>query len=174
MLCRELSFTVTTTRIYLNTLCEIIQNFLLLQQTVCCIYWALKVVEYLGLWNKCILRLRAKKNLKLNTARLFSRLSIINSCIWITAFRRAETAPPKNYVRMDIKVTIILRTKFPQTRFFKICFNVIQPSSRQRHYITPKRRNNRITLKYAEHPIRLSYHKSKILNEHVKISMNNF
>jgi hypothetical protein len=114
------------------------------------------------------------KKLKLNTARIFTLLSIVDSCILTTAVLRAETALPKSYVRVDIKVIIILRTKFPPNRLFNICFNVIQPSSRQRHYITPKRRNKRIILKYAEHPIRLSYRKSKILSEHLKISTSNF
>jgi hypothetical protein len=76
----------------------------------------------------------------------------MGSCILIIAVRRAETALPKSYVRVAIKVIIILGTKFPPNRLFKIYFIVIQPSRRERHYITPKRRNKHITLKVAEHP----------------------
>jgi hypothetical protein len=73
-----------------------------------------------------------------------------------------------------MKVIIISRTKFPPTRLLKICFSVIEPRSRQRRYITPIRRNKRITLTYAKHPITLSYRKSKILSEHLQISTSIF
>ena len=77
------------------------------------------------------------------------------------------------FVLDKVILIMILRTRFPPYRLFDIYFNVIQPSRRQRHYNTPKRRNKCITLKYAKHPIRQSYRKSKILSEHLKISTSN-